>query len=138
MTHIRFRTIGTLLAVVFAVTAVAAPALADERVFERKSPRDPNDIIYGGRGVSDHSAVGAVVSLIIPGLGQAINKNKTKKIVTHLVLGALYFVGFAHPAGFVFGLFHLWSCWDALIDRPGGYIDGCVYESPPVEARTLA
>ncbi len=112
--------------VLLAAAVLAGAAGAEEPVFDKKSPSHPNDIIYGGRGVSDHSAVGAICSLIIPGIGQAINHNETKKIVTHAVVGLLYFAGLVHPIGWVLGLFHVWSCWDALIDRPGGYINGTV------------
>lgn len=104
----------------------AAATRAEQPVFDRKHPSDPNDIIYGGRGVQDHTVVAALCSAILPGVGQAINKNPSKKIVTHAVVGLLFWVGVAHPIGFVFGLFHVWSAWDALIDRPGGYINGCV------------
>ena len=115
-----------LLAVAAMASALPGTGRADERVFDKKTPRNPNDIIYGGRGVSDHSAVGAICSLIIPGIGQAINHNETKKIVTHGIVGLLYFAGLVNPIGWALGLFHIWSCWDALIDRQGGYINGCV------------
>lgn len=101
-------------------------AKVEAEVTDRKSPSDPNDIIRGGRGVTGNSAVAGLCSLVIPGIGQAINRNPTKKIVTHGLLGLLWFAGFAHPAGWVFGLWHVWSGWDALIDRPGGYINGAV------------
>jgi hypothetical protein len=113
----------------FAATLVGSTASAEERVFERKSPRDPNDIIYGGRGVSERSGVAGVCSLLVPGVGQAINKNRTPKVVTHLVIGLLPYVAWFSPLwpiGGLFGLFHIWSAWDALIDRPGGYINGAV------------
>jgi hypothetical protein len=118
--------VGGLAVLAVVVAAVPGTGRCDEKVFEVKTPRDQNDIIYGGRGVTDHSAVAGLVSLIIPGLGQAINKNSTPKIVTHLVIGLVGFVGFVTPVGFVFGVFHIWSGWDALIDRRGGYINGCV------------
>ncbi len=128
------RTIRFVLAVVVAA-AMAGPVLvpgtarAEEQIFDKKSPKNPNDILYGGKGVSERSAIAGIVSFIVPGIGQLINKNKTPKIVTHLVVGALpYLVWFSPlwPLGGVFGLFHLWSGWDALIDRSGGYISGCV------------
>jgi len=56
--------------------------------------------------------VGAgVLSLIIPGIGQAINSSPGDKVVTHLVLGLV-------PP------FHFWSAYDALVNRKGGYWDG--------------
>jgi len=124
------RIIGSLAVLALAVSMLASTGRADEKVFDKKTPRDQNDIIYGGRGVTDHSAIAGIVSLIIPGLGQAINKNETKKVVTHLVIGLVGFVAVVNPIGFVFAVFHVWSGWDALIDRRGGYINECV-EAPP-------
>ena len=98
----------------------------EERVFERKTPSDPNQIIYGGRGVTDRSALAGLCSLLLPGVGQAVNRNKPEKIIVHGVLGLLSFVAVFNPVGFVFGVFHVWSCWDALIDRTGGYLGGTV------------
>lgn len=58
--------------------------------------------------VSGRSVGAAVCSLLIwPGIGQAINKQKTEKNVTHAVLGLT-------------GVFRLWSFYDALVDRNGG------------------
>jgi hypothetical protein len=115
-----------LLAVVAGAAAMPACGFAEEPVFEKKSPRNPNDLIYGGRGVCSRSAIACVCSAIIPGVGQAINENQPKKIIVHGAVGLLSFIGFANPVGFVFGIFHIWSAWDALIDRPGGYINGTV------------
>ena len=129
MNNVRFVTVALLLLGSLAVAA--GPAGADERVFDKKSPSNPNDIVYGGRGVSDRSAVAGVVSLILPGIGQAINKNEGKKVATHLIVGLIGFTGFINPLGFIFAVFHLWSGWDALIDRRGGYLNGCVDVPPP-------
>ncbi len=113
--------------------AVVGSTANAEAVFEKKSPSNQNDIIYGGRGVSDRSAAAGICSLILPGVGQAINKNTTPKIITHAVIGLLGFVAVAHPVGFVFAVFHVWSGWDALIDRRGGYINGAVLGPDPTE-----
>ena len=115
-----------MAAAVLGAVLLPVPGSAEEPVLDSKHPRDPNDIVYGGQGVSEHSAIAAVCSLIIPGVGQAINRNATKKIVTHGVIGLVYFVGLVHPLGFVFGLFHIWSAWDAFIVRKGGYFNGTV------------
>ena len=115
-----------LAAAVLGAVLLPTMGLTEEPVLDPKHPRDPNDIVYGGQGVTEHSAVAAVCSLIIPGVGQAINRNATKKIVTHGVIGLVYFVGLVHPLGFVFGLFHIWSAWDAFIVRKGGYFNGTV------------
>ena len=136
MNNYRFSTFGAIL--VLAAALAAGRSFAEERVFDKKSPSNPNDIIYGGRGVSDHSAVGCLCSAIIPGVGQAVNRNKTGKIVTHLVVGLLPFISLVSPIGHVFWIFHVWSAWDALIDRPGGYINGCVYEAAPPGDTALA
>ncbi len=123
-----------LMVMVAVAGSMMLPSLtsAGEKVFEEKKPRNPNDIIYGGRGVTGKSAVTGIVSLIVPGVGQLINENQGKKVATHFVVGLIGYVGFAHPVGFVFGLFHLWSGWDALIDRPGGYLDG-ILQAPGTE-----
>ncbi len=62
--------------------------------------------------ITGRTVVHGLASLIIwPGLGQYLNKNETKKNVTHAVLGLT-------------GIFRLWSGWDALIARQGGRWDG--------------
>lgn len=86
----------TLVAAMFA--ALPAPAFA------------ANTAVHGE--ISGKSVVAGLCSLIIwPGIGQVINKNETKKDVTHAIGGLI-------------PLFRLWSGWDALIDRQGGRWDG--------------
>ena len=53
-------------------------------------------------------AGGALSLLVWPGIGQAINEEKGEKILSHVV------IGFLPP-------FRFWSCYDALVDRKGGY-----------------
>lgn len=64
---------------------------------------------HGTNGeVSGRSVGAAALSLFIwPGIGQAVNKNENKKNITHAVLGLT-------------GIFRIWSCYDALVDRKGG------------------
>jgi len=64
---------------------------------------------HGTNGkVSGRSVGAAALSLIIwPGIGQAVNDNGYEKNVTHAVLGLT-------------GIFRIWSCYDALVDRQGG------------------
>lgn len=58
--------------------------------------------------ISGRSVGAAVLSLLVwPGLGQLINENPVEKNVTHAVLGLT-------------GIFRIWSCYDALVDRTGG------------------
>ena len=58
--------------------------------------------------ISGRSVGAAVCSLLVwPGIGQLINENPTEKNVTHAILGLT-------------GIFRLWSCYDALVDRTGG------------------
>lgn len=58
--------------------------------------------------ISGKSVGAAALSLIIwPGLGQLINDNPVDKNVTHAILGLT-------------GIFRIWSCYDALVDRTGG------------------
>lgn len=62
--------------------------------------------------ITGKTVLGGALSLIIwPGIGQAINDNKGKKVVTHVVAGLL-------PP------FRIWSAYDALVDRQGGYWNG--------------
>lgn len=58
--------------------------------------------------VSGRSVGAGLVSLIVwPGLGQLINDNPKDKNITHAVLGLT-------------GIFRIWSCYDAWVDRTGG------------------
>lgn len=79
--------------VLFTMLSMVTPAFATEGT--------PGDI--SGRSVG-----AAVLSLLVwPGLGQLINENPVEKNVTHAVLGLT-------------GIFRIWSCYDALVDRTGG------------------
>ena len=64
---------------------------------------------HGQNGsISGRSIGAAALSLLIwPGIGQAVNDNNYDKNVTHAVLGLT-------------GIFRIWSCYDALVDRKGG------------------
>ena len=62
--------------------------------------------------ITGKTIVGGALSLLIwPGIGQAINDNKGEKVLTHALLGLL-------PP------YRFWSCYDAVVDRKGGYWDG--------------
>jgi len=54
---------------------------------------------------------GALSLLVWPGIGQAVNDNKGEKVLTHAVLGLT-------------GVYRFWSCYDAVVDRDGGYWHG--------------
>ncbi len=54
---------------------------------------------------------GLLSLLIWPGIGQAINNNDGKKVLTHAIIGLI-------PP------FRIWSGYDGLVDRQGGYWDG--------------
>ena len=64
---------------------------------------------HGTNGkVSGRSVGAAALSVLIwPGIGQAINDQSFEKNATHAVLGLT-------------GIFRIWSCYDALVDRQGG------------------
>jgi len=81
------------ITILFAMLAIATPAFATE----------------GTPGkISGRSVGAAALSLLVwPGLGQLINENPVDKNVTHAVLGLT-------------GIFRIWSCYDALVDRTGG------------------
>lgn len=62
--------------------------------------------------ITPKTAAGGALSLLVwPGIGQAINEEKGDKVLSHVVIGLL-------PP------FRFWSCYDALIDREGGYWEG--------------
>ncbi len=54
---------------------------------------------------------GALSLLVWPGIGQAINSQDGEKVLTHAVLGLI-------PP------YRFWSCYDAAVDREGGYWKG--------------
>lgn len=64
---------------------------------------------HGTNGQVSAKSVGAgLLSLLIwPGIGQAVNNQSYEKNVTHAVLGLT-------------GIFRIWSCYDAVVDRQGG------------------
>ena len=64
---------------------------------------------HGKNGKVTAKSVGAgALSLIVwPGIGQAVNKQSFEKDVTHALLGLT-------------GIFRIWSCYDAVVNRQGG------------------
>ena len=64
---------------------------------------------HGTNGKVSAKSIGAgALSLLIwPGIGQAVNNQSYDKNVTHAVLGLT-------------GIFRIWSCYDAVVDRQGG------------------
>ena len=65
-----------------------------------------------GDGISGRSVVAGLTSLLIwPGIGQAINDQRGRKVGWHAVAG-------------LFPPYRFFSGYDALVDRQGGYIDG--------------
>ena len=77
-----------------AMLSIAAPAFAGT---------------HGTNGQVSAKSIGAgALSLLIwPGIGQAVNNCGYEKNVTHAVLGLT-------------GIFRIWSCYDAVVDRKGG------------------
>ena len=69
-------------------------------------------VLAGTHGTNGHVSArsigaGALSLLIWPGIGQAVNNQSYDKNVTHAVLGLT-------------GIFRIWSCYDAVVDRQGG------------------
>ena len=64
---------------------------------------------HGTNGKVSGRSIGAgALSLIIwPGIGQAVNDQSYEKNLTHALLGLT-------------GIFRIWSCYDAVVDRQGG------------------
>lgn len=62
--------------------------------------------------ITPKTVVAGALSLFVwPGIGQAVNDNKGEKVITHAVLGLT-------------GVYRFWSCYDAVVDRNGGYWHG--------------
>ena len=82
------------LVLMFVMTLLTAPVFAGT---------------HGKNGKVSARSVGAgALSLLIwPGIGQAVNDQSYEKNVTHAVLGLT-------------GIFRIWSCYDAVVDRQGG------------------
>ena len=78
----------------FCILSVYAPVFAGTHGVNGK---------VSGRSIG----AGALSLLIWPGIGQAINDCSYEKNVTHAVLGLT-------------GIFRIWSCYDAVVDRKGG------------------
>lgn len=76
------------------ILSMAAPAFAGTHGVNGK---------VSGRSIG----AGALSLLIWPGIGQAVNDCGYEKNVTHAVLGLT-------------GIFRIWSCYDAVVDRQGG------------------
>lgn len=64
---------------------------------------------HGTNGQVSAKSIGAgALSLIVwPGIGQAVNNQSYEKNLTHALLGLT-------------GIFRIWSCYDAVVDRQGG------------------
>ena len=71
-------------------------------------------VMAGTHGTNGHVSArsigaGALSLLIWPGIGQAVNNQNYEKNITHAVLGLT-------------GIFRIWSCYDAVVDRQGGVL----------------
>jgi TM2 domain-containing membrane protein YozV len=82
------------LVILGAVLSLGVPAFAGTHGVNGK---------VSGRSIG----AGALSLLIWPGLGQAVNDQGYEKNVTHALLGLT-------------GIFRIWSCYDAVVDRQGG------------------
>jgi TM2 domain-containing membrane protein YozV len=82
------------LVILGAVLSMGVPAFAGTHGVNGK---------VSGRSIG----AGALSLLIWPGLGQAVNDQGYEKNVTHALLGLT-------------GIFRIWSCYDAVVDRQGG------------------
>jgi len=65
-----------------------------------------------GDRITPKTVIGGALSLLVwPGIGQAMNNDKGEKVLTHAVIG-------------LFPPYRFWSCYDAVVDRQGGYWHG--------------
>ena len=82
--------------------------------YERSRQNNQDSHSHGprsGKITGKSVAAGALSLLVWPGIGQAINDNAGKKVGTHAILGLV-------PP------YRIWSGYDALVDRKGGYWKG--------------
>lgn len=86
---------GIVLLLIMSVLMCAMPAMAEKT--------------HGtnGRVTAKSIGAGALSLLVWPGIGQAVNGQKYDKNMTHALLGLT-------------GIFRIWSCYDAVVDRDGG------------------
>ncbi len=83
-----------LLMLVMSMLTISMPAFAGTHGTNGK---------VSGRSIG----AGALSLLIWPGIGQAVNDQGYEKNLTHALLGLT-------------GVFRIWSCYDAVVDRQGG------------------
>ncbi len=94
----RFAACLLIIAIAFALCP--APAFAE------------NTAVHGE--ITPVTIVAGLFSFFLwPGIGQVMNQNEAKKVMTHILLGFT-------------GIFRLWSGWDALIGRQGGRWNGLI------------
>ena len=62
---------------------------------------------HNGKVTPKSIGAGALSLLIWPGIGQLMNDDTVDKSATHAILGFT-------------GIFRIWSCYDAVVDRRGG------------------
>lgn len=79
---------------IFSIITMASPVFAGTHGVNGK---------VSGRSIG----AGALSLIIWPGIGQAINDQSYEKNLTHALLGLT-------------GIFRIWSCYDAVVDRNGG------------------
>ncbi|MBK8189762.1 MAG: hypothetical protein IPK79_04865 [Vampirovibrionales bacterium] len=70
-----------------------------------------SDPPHSGKITGRSVAAGVLSFLIWPGIGQAVNSDRGRKVGTHAVAG-------------LFPPFRFWSGYDALVNRKGGYWEG--------------
>lgn len=93
------------------VLALSALMLGSLAMTTSASFADNSDPPQRGK-ISGRSVLAGALSLIIwPGIGQAVNNNKGEKVGTHALLGLI-------PP------YRIWSGYDGLVDRQGGYWHG--------------
>ena len=99
------------LVLILLLSPVTAWAKDWQEPHEYERSRQNSQTPQSGHITGKSVAAGALSLLVWPGIGQAINDNAGKKVGTHAVLGLL-------PP------YRIWSGYDALVDRKGGYWKG--------------
>lgn len=96
-----------------ALDPMAQARVGSERDYQKQLPKrqEATDPPRSGSITGKSVAAGALSFFVWPGIGQAVNDNRGKKVATHAVLGLL-------PP------YRFWSAYDALTNRQGGYWKG--------------
>lgn len=105
----KFLTLSLLVSVLLINTPAFSATAHNAKSTKYASAKKHSHYTHGRNGKVTPKSIGAgALSLLIwPGIGQLMNDDSTEKSATHAILGFT-------------GIFRIWSCYDAVVDRHGG------------------